>query len=266
MEYLSEKEIKSYFSSDGTVSKWWDPLQGLYSYHFRNIVRAVKSCVALGKDERVLDVGTGRGLFAIWFAECGCQVQALDISREMLNLARANAENRNVAGKVRFFVGDAEDLSSFPEETYDWVSCMATFDHIPDLGRAVGEMAKRLKQGGRFLFSYCPPDSLHGWLFKLYMNHISKFYRLGSKENGMVARLHSHEEIEHIFAGHAMIIERRLGVGLFCLLLRPEFERGTPTAVPRYLNQLEEQYFPFYESVFFMKRCQIVVGISRKSL
>ena len=266
MKYLSEKEIKFYFSTDGTVSKWWDPLQGLYGYHFRNIIRAVKSYVAPGKDERVLDVGTGRGLFAIWFAEYGCQVQALDISREMLDLARTNAENRNVADRVRFSIGDAEDLSSFPEETYDWVSCVATFDHIPDLRRAVGEIAKRLKKGGHFLFSYCPPDSLHGWLFKLYIHYISKFYKLGDKENGLVAHLYSHEEIEHILADHSMIIERRLGIGLLCLLLRPEFERGIITAVPRYFSQLEEWCFPFYRSRFFMKRCQIVVGISTKSL
>lgn len=263
MEQLEPEQIKSYFSTEKTVSQWWNPLEGLYSYHFNNLFRVIENYMFPGKDKKVLDVGTGRGMFSIWFAQHSCQVDALDISSEMLDIARKNAQSIGVKDKINFFLADAEDLSRFSHQSYDMVSCMSTFDHIPDLNLAVGEMADKLKKGGYFLFTYCPANSLHGCLFRLYANYISKYYKL-SQEKGLVARLYPHREIEQILSNHNISLERRCGIGLFCLLLRPEFERGIITGIPRWINRLEEHFFPYYKAGFFMKRSQVVVGIGRK--
>jgi len=264
MDHLQPEQIKSYFSTEKTVSQWWNPLEGLYRYHFKNLLRVIENYVFPWKDKRVLDVGTGRGMFSIWFAGQGCQVDALDISSEMLHIARKNAQTAQVQDMVSFSLGDAEDLSGLPQGVYDWVSCMCTFDHIPNLDKAVGQMAGKLKKDGYLLFTYCPTNSFHGCLFRLYANYISKYYKL-SQENGLIARLYTHKEIERILSNHNLSLERRYGVGLFCLLLRPEFERGIITAIPRGISRLEEYLVPFYKSSFFAKRCQIIVGFARKT-
>jgi hypothetical protein len=92
---------------------------------------------------------------------------------------------------------------------------------------------------------------------------VSKFYRLGH-EKKLVARLYELSEINPFLEKHGIVLEQTYGVGLLCLLLRPEFEKGIFTAIPRWFSKLEEKIFPFYRSNFLANRCQIFIGVGRK--
>ena len=74
-----------------------------------------------------LDLGCGEGADAIWLAEQGWQVVAVDVSENALERACAAAQRRDVASRIRF---ERHDLAtSFPAGRFDLVS--AQFLHSP---------------------------------------------------------------------------------------------------------------------------------------
>ncbi|HLR98820.1 MAG TPA: class I SAM-dependent methyltransferase, partial [Mycolicibacillus parakoreensis] len=76
---------------------------------------------------RALDLGCGEGADAVWLAERGWQVVAVDISATALQRARDLADDRNVGSRIRLERHDFAE--SFPDGSFDLVS--AQFLHSP---------------------------------------------------------------------------------------------------------------------------------------
>lgn len=115
--------------------------------------------LALRGDERVLDVGCGRGLLAIGAAKrlkngkvIGIDVwNPFDLSGNSAEAARANAKLEGVADKVRIENGDAQKLV-YPDNHYDVVVSSLVLHNIPEQAaraQAVREMLRVLKPGGK---------------------------------------------------------------------------------------------------------------------
>jgi ubiquinone/menaquinone biosynthesis C-methylase UbiE len=90
-------------------------------------------------------VGTGRNLP---FYPDGVRLTGVDWSPAMLGIARERAATLGRAADLR--PGDAQDLD-FPDESFDTVLCALGLCAIPDDRRAVTEMARVLRPGGRLL-------------------------------------------------------------------------------------------------------------------
>lgn len=76
---------------------------------------------------RALDLGCGEGADAVWLAERGWQVLAVDISATALQRAAEGASARNVLGRINF---QRHDLNqTFPDGMFDLVS--AQYLHSP---------------------------------------------------------------------------------------------------------------------------------------
>ncbi len=99
--------------------------------------------------DRVLDIGTGAGHTALAFAPVVASVAALDLTRPMLDEVRRNARERGIAN-VTVQQGAAEWLP-FVDASFDVVSCRLTTHHFADLPRAIGEIARVLRRGGRLV-------------------------------------------------------------------------------------------------------------------
>ncbi len=69
---------------------------------------------------RVLDLGCGEGGDAVWLAEHGWQVTAVDISETAMQRAAEEARARGVLERIDFQRHDLSD--SFPDGTYDLIS------------------------------------------------------------------------------------------------------------------------------------------------
>ena len=99
--------------------------------------------------DRVLDVATGTGHTAFAFAPHVREVIATDVTPEMLSEAeklRSESGMRN----VEFRIADAHDLP-FDDESFDVVTCRRAAHHFVDIDRALREMRRVLRPGGRLV-------------------------------------------------------------------------------------------------------------------
>ena len=111
---------------------------------------------------KVLDIGCGTGNFSIKLARMGCKVTGVDISAEMLKVAKDKARSQGL--DIEFHLMDAYDLS-FPDEYFDGVSSMAAFEFIPDPPRAMAEIFRVVKKGGRIVIGTINKESKWGQLY-----------------------------------------------------------------------------------------------------
>ena len=114
--------------------------------------------------QRVLDVACGTGVVAVTAARLGAQVSALDLTPQLLERARENAELAGV--RVEWREGDAEQLP-FEDAAFDAV--LSQYGHMfaPRPEVAVSEMLRVLKPGGTIAFSTWPPELFVGRTFIL---------------------------------------------------------------------------------------------------
>jgi demethylmenaquinone methyltransferase/2-methoxy-6-polyprenyl-1,4-benzoquinol methylase len=100
---------------------------------------------------QVLDVACGTGDFAIAAARRGVRhVTGVDISGNMLAVAREKARARRLEGRLTFREGDAERLD-FPEESFDAVTVAFGARNFEHLEQGLAEIHRVLRPGGRVI-------------------------------------------------------------------------------------------------------------------
>ena len=107
------------------------------------------------KGKNVLDLACGEGYNTRILARKGAKVIGVDRSKRLIDLAEAE-ERRERLG-IRYCRIDANRLKGISEGFFDLVTCFMALQDIEDYEGAVAEVARVLKQGGRFVFSIPHP-------------------------------------------------------------------------------------------------------------
>ena len=125
----------------------WDALEVEETYaRLREIVTGL----GIVPGAAVLDVGCGTGVLLPLLRENvngDGHVVALDLSGEMLKQALGKGQ------PAVYVQGDAQSLP-LPEGVFDWVLCNAVFPHFPDKLRALAELRRVLRTGGRLVICH----------------------------------------------------------------------------------------------------------------
>ena len=132
----------------------------------------------ISSKDKILDIGAGAGIYSLYFAQLGHEVEALELSEKNVNIMRTRIDN---SMKLNVSVGNAIDLSKYRSNYYDNVFVMGPLYHIEkfnDKLKVLSEAKRVCKKGGYLFLSFINNDAV--LLTEQYYN--SKFLT-GDKYN-----------------------------------------------------------------------------------
>ena len=153
---LAEKQglVDDVFHS---VARRYDLMNDLMSGGLHRVWKdALVSAVRPPKSDRrfaLLDVAGGTGDIAFRVAEAGgvgTTVTVCDINADMLAVGAERAKKRRLDDRVRFELGNAEELP-YPDKRFDCVTIAFGIRNVPRIPEALSEAYRVLKRGGHFL-------------------------------------------------------------------------------------------------------------------
>jgi ubiquinone/menaquinone biosynthesis C-methylase UbiE len=132
---------------EGMVAKWYAGNTGRTIDEFSKLARRIAADLPSGS--AVLEVAPGPGYFCIELAKLGAySITGLDISHTFVEIARKKAAEAGVQADFR--QGNVSNLP-FGDDTFDFLLCRAAFKNFGQPVRALQEMCRVLKPGGRGL-------------------------------------------------------------------------------------------------------------------
>src|ERR1700722_20241799 len=132
---------------EGMVAKWYTANTGKSLDEFAKLARRVANQLPPGS--AVLEVAPGPGYFCMELAKLGSySITGLDISHTFVEIARKKASEEHV--RVDFRQGNASSMP-LADNTFDFLLCRAAFKNFGQPVRALQEICRVLKPGGRGL-------------------------------------------------------------------------------------------------------------------
>jgi SAM-dependent methyltransferase len=150
----------------------------------------------------VLEIGCGLGTDGAQFARAGANYTGVDLTEAAVELARRRFELFDLPGMFR--TADAENLD-FADDTFDLVYSHGVLHHTPDTERAVREVHRVLKPGGRAVVMLYHRDS-YNYRFNIRLFRRAGAHLLKSEAGLKLAHTLTHEPVESL-REHARFIK-----------------------------------------------------------
>lgn len=132
---------------EGGIARWYAKLARKSLSEFEQLAQRMAANLAPGA--RVLEVAPGPGYFAVALAKLDhFEITGLDISKTFVEIARRNAREQNAS--VDFQQGNASQMP-LADASFDLVVCRAAFKNFSEPVRALTEMRRVLRPGGKAL-------------------------------------------------------------------------------------------------------------------
>lgn len=147
----------------------WDQLTGLiyhpltgqvYQRRFRYMLKPLEGMAGA----RILEVGCGAGLLLSNLKPFAERVVGLDLHDGLPQVRRMLSQ---IGQADPWLVRGSVLTLPFQSACFDAVLCMSVLEHLRDLDRAILELARVLRPGGRLVLGFPAKTRLTRWLFKL---------------------------------------------------------------------------------------------------
>lgn len=174
------------------------------------VAGAVRASAAAPGDV-VADIGFGGGIgLSMLLDRVGTDgvVHGIEISREMLDRARARNIRHRAAGQLRLSEGSLTALP-LPDHTLDAAITVNTIYFVADLDKACAELARVVRPGGRLVVGIGDPDAMarlpftaHGFTLRPVDDVIATLRRSGFE-------LTEHKRLDDIPIPHHLLVGTR---------------------------------------------------------
>jgi ubiquinone/menaquinone biosynthesis C-methylase UbiE len=162
--------------------------QAFYEMAFDEIVRRLGA----PKDATILDAGCGSCAKSVLLAARGFRVVGSDFSQKALDLAANTVRVHGVADRISLQREDLTNLS-FADGQFRYAICWGVLMHVPDVQKALSELARVLAPGGQLVLS-------EGNMYSLQAVTLRVLRRLLRKGRATVVRtpagMEAHEETD----------------------------------------------------------------------
>lgn len=247
------------------ILAYYDKLAGEYDQRYQNpelaYMRSVEDEVLLKEvGGIVLDIGCGTGRQSIFLANHGHRVVGIDISLEMIKIARS----KNKYSNADFLVASAEALP-FKSSSFDSaISIFGALNHIIRYKQAYGEIARVLRPQGVFIFSVVNRWNLTWWLksfFTFKWKWLWKALQSSEYSEGILwTHYYSAGELKQLLS--AKFKNLKLGCLLLLIYPRFKFHRGSLSRVQRFFSKIEDLLrwrYPFNQIGYY------IIGIAYRN-
>ncbi len=143
---VSSSEIEKFSKLS---NQWWDlngPLKTLHHINPTRLDFTLKHTQL--KNKCVLDIGCGGGVFSEALAKEGAMVTAIDLSENVINVAKEHAKQSKL--EINY---QAIALENLKASDFDIITCYELLEHVPEPNQLILEAKKRLKVGGKLFLS-----------------------------------------------------------------------------------------------------------------
>lgn len=134
-------------TSWGNVAGWYDTVvNDTDSYQANVILPNLVRIVEPAKGQKILDLACGQGFFTHALAAKGPHVTGVDISPELIDIARKHAGHNE-----EFYVAPSDMLSKFKDKSFDAALCVLAIQNIERMALTFKEVGRLVADKGRFI-------------------------------------------------------------------------------------------------------------------
>jgi ubiquinone/menaquinone biosynthesis C-methylase UbiE len=145
------------------------------------------------RGKRVLEIGCGPGVDSVQLATAGAQLTAVDLTPPAVALTRQHLAVRGLTATVQ--EANAEQLP-FDDGTFDVVYSHGVLHHTVDTQRAVDEVLRVLKPGGRAIIMLYHK---HSWFW--FLSKVTRTPVEHADADAPIVRAYSVSEVRRLFHG-----------------------------------------------------------------
>lgn len=159
LQDISDFQKEAWNSVSNAWMKWND-----FTMNFlKPMGEAMIKALSIKSNDIVLDIasGTGEPAFTIAAIAKNGQVYAIDLSEEMLSIARTYADKLDISN-IEFKAADVSELP-FKSNFFDKISCRMGFMFFPDMQLAANEMFRVCKNDGKLAISVWDVPEKNDW-------------------------------------------------------------------------------------------------------